>query len=45
MLFRSSKVNDDPEGAGWFFKMTLADKGEFTKLMDSDAYAKFVDGL
>src|SRR5438128_3522129 len=29
-----SKVNEDPEGAGWFFKMTLADKAEFAKLMD-----------
>jgi glycine cleavage system H protein len=40
-----SKVNEDPEGAGWFFKIKLADKGEFTKLMDADAYAKFVEGL
>lgn len=40
-----SKVNEDPEGAGWFFKMTLSDKGEFTKLMDAAAYAKFVEGL
>ena len=40
-----SKVNEDPEGAGWFFKMTLSDKSEFTKLMDGTAYAKFVEGL
>ena len=40
-----STVNEDPEGAGWFFKMTLADKGEFAKLMDATAYAKFVESL
>jgi glycine cleavage system H protein len=40
-----SRVNEDPEGAGWFFKTTLADKAEFSKLMDAAAYAKFVEGL
>lgn len=40
-----SKVNDDPEGEGWFFKIKLSDKGEFTKLMDAAAYAKFVETL
>ena len=40
-----SKVNEDPEGAGWFFKMKLNDAGEFAKLMDAAAYAKFVESL
>jgi glycine cleavage system H protein len=40
-----SKVNDDPEGAGWFFKLKLADAGEFAKLMDAAAYAEFTKGL
>ena len=40
-----SKVNEDPEGAGWFFKMKITDKAEFAKLMDSAAYAEFVKGL
>jgi len=40
-----SKVNEDPEGAGWFFKMKLTDKAEFAKLMDTAAYAKFVESL
>ena len=40
-----SKVNEDPEGAGWFFKMTLSDKSDLAKLMDSAAYAKFVESL
>ena len=40
-----SKVNDDPEGEGWFFKLTGVDKDEFGKLMDAAAYAKFVESL
>lgn len=36
-----SKVNEDPEGEGWFFKLKLADTGEFAKLMDAAAYAAF----
>jgi len=40
-----SKVNADPEGEGWFFRLKLADKGEFAKLMDEAAYADFVKGL
>jgi glycine cleavage system H protein len=40
-----AKVNEDPEGAGWFFKLKLADKAEFAKLMDTAAYQGFVKGL
>jgi glycine cleavage system H protein len=40
-----SKVNDDPEGNGWFFKVKLADSSEFGKLMDAAAYAEFIKGL
>ncbi len=38
-------VNTDPEGAGWFFKLTLSDPGELDGLMDGAAYKAFVDGL
>jgi glycine cleavage system H protein len=38
-------VNSDPEGAGWFFKLTLDDVGELEGLMDAAAYKAFVDGL
>ena len=38
-------VNQDPEGAGWFFKMKVADKGELANLMTADQYAEFVKGL
>jgi glycine cleavage system H protein len=39
------KVNEDPEGAGWFFKLKVGDKSEFAKLMDQAAYQEFVKGL
>jgi glycine cleavage system H protein len=38
-------VNQDPEGAGWFFKMKIADKSELAKLMTAGQYAEFVKGL
>ena len=38
-------VNSDPEGEGWFFKLTLADAGEVDGLMDEDAYKAFVSKL
>lgn len=38
-------VNTDPEGEGWFFKVTLADTGELDGLMDEDAYKAFVATL
>jgi glycine cleavage system H protein len=40
-----AKVNEDPEGAGWFFKLKLSDKAEFARLMDEAAYQEFVKGL
>lgn len=38
-------VNSDPEGEGWFFKLTLSDKSELDALMDAAAYKAFVDSL
>lgn len=38
-------VNTDPEGAGWFFRLTLSDPSELDGLMDAAAYQAFVDGL
>ena len=38
-------VNSDPEGAGWFFRLTLSDRSELEGLMDETAYRAFVDGL
>ncbi|WP_294234906.1 glycine cleavage system protein GcvH [uncultured Sphingomonas sp.] len=38
-------VNTDPEGEGWFFKITLSDASELEGLMDETAYAAFVAKL
>ena len=38
-------VNQDPEGEGWFYKLTLSDPDEVEALMDEDAYAAFVKKL
>ena len=40
-----AKVNADPEGDGWFFKLKIADKGELEKLMTRAQYDEFVKGL
>ncbi len=36
------KVNSDPFGEGWFYKIKLSDPGELNKLMDEAAYEKHV---
>ena len=36
-----SSVNTDPEGASWFFKLKIKDKGEYESLMSKDEYDKF----
>lgn len=38
-------VNEDPEGEGWFFKMTLTDPSELDALMDEAKYESFVSKL
>jgi glycine cleavage system H protein len=38
-------VNQDPQGAGWFFKIELSDLKELDGLMDQAAYDKFVAEL
>ena len=38
-------INRDPEGEGWFFKMTLADASELDGLMDEPAYREWVKTL
>lgn len=39
------KVNEDPEGDGWFYKMNATDPGQLERLMDADAYRQFVSEL
>jgi glycine cleavage system H protein len=38
-------VNTAPEGDGWFFKLTIADRGELDGLMDEAKYKDFVASL
>ncbi len=38
-------VNKDPQGAGWFFKMSIANPGELDALMDQAAYDKYLAEL
>ena len=40
-----SLVNSDPEGAGWFFKLKLADTSELDGLMDEAAYCEWLKTL
>lgn len=40
-----AKVNAEPEGEGWFFKLKIADKAELSQLMTEDKYKEFVAGL
>ena len=40
-----SLVNSDPEGAGWFFKLLLADNHELAELMSADQYRDYCASL
>src|SRR5258707_5607417 len=40
-----AKVNADPEGEAWFFRMKLADDRDLAGLMTKDQYTEFVKGL
>ena len=38
-----SLVNTDPEGEGWFFKLTLSDNHELSELMNAEQYKSYCD--
>ena len=38
-------VNDQPEKAGWFAKIKIADQAEYEALMDRAAYEDFLQSL
>ena len=40
-----AKVNEDPQGEGWFFKLKISDSSELDSLMDESAYKEFVKSL
>ena len=37
----ASKINADPEGSAWFFKLKIKDKSEMDSLMNRSEYEKF----
>ena len=41
----TAKVNADPEGEAWFFRVRLADDRDLAGLMTKDQYTEFVKGL
>jgi glycine cleavage system H protein len=40
-----TKINTDPMGEGWLFKLLVTDMKEFDALLDEAAYKRFVDAL
>ena len=36
-----AKINEDPEGVAWFFKLKMKDMSEMDSLMTKDEYDKF----
>lgn len=40
-----TKINADPMGDGWFFKLRVLDERELDALMDEASYRKFVESL
>ncbi len=39
------RVNEDPTGDGWFFKLKMSDPSELDDLMDEDTYKTYIAGL
>jgi len=39
------KVNDDPAGEGWFYKIKIADDSQLAALMDEEGYQSMVAEL
>ena len=39
------RINSDPQGEGWFFKLRIADAKELGDLLDEAAYTAFVGDL
>ncbi|WP_306149916.1 MULTISPECIES: glycine cleavage system protein GcvH [unclassified Roseibium] len=40
-----AKVNEDPEGAAWFIKMSVGNEGQLSDLMDETAYKAYIETL
>ena len=39
------KVNEEPEGDGWVYKIKVSDADELNSLKDEDAYKAYVESL
>ncbi|MEZ5647641.1 MAG: glycine cleavage system protein GcvH [Alphaproteobacteria bacterium] len=39
-----AKVNQDPEGSSWFFKLEINDSSELSDLMDKKSYDNYKEG-
>ena len=39
------KVNQDPYGEGWIFKIKMADQGDTKGLLDQDKYNEYLKGI
>lgn len=39
------KVNEDPMGTGWFFKLKMNDPGELDGFMDESVYSAFIKDM
>jgi len=37
------RINEDPYGEGWIFKLSPSDGSAFAGLLDADAYARLLD--
>jgi glycine cleavage system H protein len=42
LIDEPAKVNDDPIGDGWFFKIKPSDPSQMDEYMDEDAYMKLI---
>jgi glycine cleavage system H protein len=40
-----SLVNTDPEGEGWFFRLTLSDNHELAELMSAEQYKSYCEDM
>ncbi len=40
-----ARINSDPLGEGWIFKIKLSDPGDLDDLMDKAAYQEYIGGL
>ena len=43
MVDEPSLVNTDPEGEGWFFRLTLSDTHQLNELMSAEQYKAYCE--